>query len=468
MLVCAVTLLDAIDQQPILQKESHQVLVPEDYNKTIRPANGTVYLGLRFSKIHSLNPGANTFRATGWLRRYWLDTRLSLRGDPSHATGIVNPSEIWTPDIAMEEQVDDFQESCSTPHAIVFSADLAQRDDMAYNVFYSQQCIFTVSCTLELADFPFDTNVCAMTWIPWIDYSYHLAPAPNTSNHKLDTQLYRVEISDPSQPHMCYPLPPQDTWSFVGVRYNLTFSRYSRYYVVNFIMPLCLNVILSWFTFFIPLGEGHGDRLAYPVTLLLTALAVLFVTSDKRPPEKKDGWIDEFQISSLLLTSYPIMETIWLQRIIAADPEGGKKKAKRLDRVTSVIWPCLMMLWFAYMFNPWKPMWKPHRPHWDGHTIHFFCFLWYAICLFVGACASFNLCMRVWKQDGCRCGNMWEAMHEAMHTGLVDSDTSESESDGHNSSDRDNSSDGAKMTKEGNAAVNAPHSAFSFKSEYGR
>jgi len=63
---------------------------------------------------------------------------------------------------------------------------------------------------------------------------------------------------------------------------------------------------------------------------------------------------------------------------------------------------------------------------------------------------------------------MWEAMHEAMHTGLVDSDTSESESDGHNSSDRDNSSDGAKMTKEGNAAVNAPHSARSFKVEYGR
>jgi len=329
----------------------------QGYDKKVSPSNATVYLSVRLEKIHSLNPGTNTFKATGWIRRYWVDQRLSLKGNPSTGSGIVDPAEIWTPDIALEEQVDDFQESCSTTHATVFGTDFVSEPQVAFNVFYSQACIFTVRCEMKLSDFPFDRNDCSMTWIPWVDYSYQLVPAPNTSNHNLTTQLFKVLVkSEPSLSVETYRLPPNRQWSFSGIRYELSFVRYSRYYITNYILPLILNVILSWLAFFIPLGAS--DRITYSVTLLLTAMAIVFITSDKRPPEKHDGWIDMFQISSLLLISFPILQTICLQRVedrhMRYDDKKmhllGKRRARDLDRISRIVWPSVLLAWFISLF----------------------------------------------------------------------------------------------------------------------
>jgi len=429
-MVSQVLFVGATDPDSILHKQSHEVVKSQGYDKKVSPSNATVYLSVRLEKIHSLNPGTNTFKATGWIRRYWVDQRLSLKGNPSTGSGIVDPAEIWTPDIALEEQVDDFQESCSTTHATVFGTDFVSEPQVAFNVFYSQACIFTVRCEMKLSDFPFDRNDCSMTWIPWVDYSYHLVGAPNATMHMLNTQLFHIEVNKvPSHPVMHYRLPPKYQWSFAAVRYELAFIRYSRYYVVNYILPLILNVILSWFTFFIPLGAS--DRIIFSVTLLLTGMTILFITSDKRPPEKTDGWIDEFQISSLLLISFPILQTICLHRVedrhqhkgCKESHTEGRSKIRDLDRITRIVWPLVLLGWFLFLFSPLQPMWRDYRPAGYGNTLIMFIVLWSIICMFVCVCACLNL-----VRHG---PTTLEAIGDALEKGIIDEDsaTSSSEND---------------------------------------
>merc|ERR1712157_495962 len=114
-----------------------------------------------------------------------------------------------------------------------------------------------------------------------------------------------------------YPLPGGGHCGvYPGVIFNLDLARYSHYYEINFILPLCAMIFLAWLGLFIPTGMEDGNRIGYGVTILFAAVAVNFVTADQRPATRENIWLDQFQTWAFIYIFIPIAETISLQRVV--------------------------------------------------------------------------------------------------------------------------------------------------------
>jgi len=300
------------------------------------------------------------------------------------------PSKVWTPDLELAEKVDEFVNMCNDAPLQVFSEDIAEAmpGDSRYNVLWSQSCILTLKCRIVLVEFPFDSHTCNLTFEPWADASYGLRLSPNASGNDIDNEQFSVHLgaSDVVLVERSRELlasTKRIPWP--SMVFTVSIRRFSRYYVVNYIIPLFLMVVLSWFTFWIPLDRS--DRVAYTVTLLLTAMAVQFTTSDKRPAEKSDGWIDNFQVMTTILICIPILETVLLfrlhARLSARVPEeiaeGAINAVDRSFRLTFplVVLAALGALWIRAICD--TPAEETTATFWQPTVVEFACF-WGSVC----------------------------------------------------------------------------------------
>jgi hypothetical protein len=323
-----------------------------------------------------VDAGTNIVTLTADVWRYWFDQRLSAGGQRV----AVNPAEIWTPDVDLVEKVNNFQESCSTTRALLLSDEYVERlprNMTRYNVFWTQTCVLPVKCHIVMEEFPFDTHTCNLTFTPWTDPSYVLLPA-NMSAADLITQEFEIKLDTHKETIITkLPLPGgQEDVDATGIRFFASISRYSRYYMLNLVYPTIMMVVLSWFVFFTPITKS--DRLAYSVTLLLAAMAVQFITADRRPAEASDGWIDKLMTGSYILIIIPILETSILFRIESwiehrvdheVDCEDTSRSAKErlhvmalghdsirmFDRIARVMYPMLVALFMLFLFGPGSP-----------------------------------------------------------------------------------------------------------------
>merc|ERR1719453_1005816 len=90
--------------------------------------------------------------------------------------------------------------------------------------------------------------------------------------------------------------------------------------------------MMSWITFWIPLDSG--DRISFSTTLLLSVIATIFITADKRPATCSDMWLDQFQSAAFLFTMLPIVETVLLVRLSSLDEEARRlERAKKFQKM---------------------------------------------------------------------------------------------------------------------------------------
>jgi len=377
-------------------------LIPEEYNPEVPPviqvgdmlpARSTVLVGVKLRKIMNVDPDAGVVTLSAWLRLYWYDPRLSFNGlemfphrkssDPasdeldlpwtssgqSHVS--LDPGNIWKPDVFLREKVDSFVESCSEEPALLFddTFTLKRADQMGqtFNVYWGRACVLAVQCKLDFANFPYDENSCSLTFQPWSETMYRLKPAPAVlCSADLPTQQYEVTIENVNGTlmHVKEFLPGGgDYGTFDAVRWIITLKRHPSFYVVSCIQPTIALVFLSWLTFFVPLNSS--DRLSYAVTLTLTAMATALLTTDKRPPDKGNMWIDRFQTTAFIAINIPIVETVLLLRLHSMHKQGLGSSMNdnlvALDRVFRVVYVVWAIAWLAGMFLPGSP-WATDAP----------------------------------------------------------------------------------------------------------
>jgi len=363
-------------------------VVPAGYDKDVppkqlgddgSPQRTLVLFGVVMKKLLDVKPERGVIQFCAWVRRYWYDARLNFSGqalvgnreqgdrpgvltepwDSSGRSHLALPMDlIWQPDIHLNEAVEDFVENYAQTGLMLFDDVFAAT--YGYNVMWSTAYTITAKCKLSLRMFPFDVNVCQLLWQPWSELYYELVPIPEVIKLDLITELYEVNFINPAGERYAFvkPLPGGlDSGEYVGVKFELRIGRFPRYYVVNYILPIILVVFLGYITFFIPLDKS--DRLAYACTLLLTALAVQFITADKRPAERVSMWLDKFQMFSILLITVPILQTVVLFRIIMyanrSSEEARRMKNKLvrgIDRVFRVCYPIFLAVVLLWLFAP--------------------------------------------------------------------------------------------------------------------
>jgi hypothetical protein len=340
---------------------------------------------------------------------YWYDPRLEYEGSPALKGAAasqgwdsdkdfltVDSGKIWKPDITLYNAVDvNWGELCSPSKAFVADrvgglTNTEEDEPMRWNVFWSQPCVLHSRCETELTWYPFDNNTCGLQFAPFADNYVQMHPAIDMVDSAIAAPEFAVSVSKhdiklDKDPYVIVGKPVP--WDMVTIQIRLL--RHGQYYVLNFIGPIMLLVSLAWVGFWIP--PHASDRVAFNITLLLTLMAVNFITADKRPATHEDMWLDRFQTATMLLvvgaTFYSAFAYHWTP---AEDAPEERKKAQlaRLEfreKVARIVFPLIGGSYLAYLF------WELYRGTQEEHY-SFTAYLIFIVLGIVGIGLCVNAC----------------------------------------------------------------------------
>lgn len=338
--------------------------------------NGKVPVAFAFrgNQLLEFDHVKQTLQIMGWVRMYWWDPRLEYEGSPalkgaaSHQGWdsdkdflTVESEKIWKPDITLYNAVDvNWGELCAPSKAFIADrkGGLAKTEEdipMRWNVFWSQPCVLHSRCAAQLKYYPFDNNTCGLTFSPFADnfVEMHVATDMIDSAISVPEFAVSVNVNDTTIQKDPYTIVGKPVpWEVVTIRIRLL--RHGQYYVINYIGPILLLIMLTWVGFWIPLQTS--DRVAFNITLLLTLMAVNFITADKRPATHEDMWLDRFQTTTMLLVVGATFYSVFAYHMQPSDDWPEEKKKSQLstlgfrEKIARVVFPVIGGSYLGYLF----------------------------------------------------------------------------------------------------------------------
>jgi hypothetical protein len=253
-----------------------------NYNKRIRPVLNysdaiEVQLGLGVKTIESFNQMEETISLNVWQRMNWVDEKLVWSSNMSDLSFIsLDPNEIWTPDLELLN-------AATRPEIYTLKGGLYLYSDGS--VIYSKPTILDFSCPLELAHFPFDTQICSLNISSWVYTDGMISLIPNLDSSKqidvLDSfghsewDVKSYSVSPLKETRECCRDKEFDVLS-----YSFELQRFTHYYKISMGMTITL-VIVSFIIMFMP--PDNVSRTGTLVFIPLTILALQLTLSGKIP-----------------------------------------------------------------------------------------------------------------------------------------------------------------------------------------
>ena len=184
---------------------------------------------------------------------------------------ITTKKDIWTPDIVLKNGVKKFEELGGEFYYLEVFPN-GEVHWMPYQVFESK-------CDMDITYFPFDAQVCDITFISW-------------SFFKLEVNMMLPESGPPVY---FYDFNENSVWGIEStggrrsqshiadstVTFTLNLRRKPLYYVMNLILPVVLLGVISLLVFVIP--ADAGEKMSFAVTVFLSFAVFLSIISMQLP-----------------------------------------------------------------------------------------------------------------------------------------------------------------------------------------
>ncbi|ELT97538.1 hypothetical protein CAPTEDRAFT_176086 [Capitella teleta] len=280
--------------------EEHRLVtnLMKNYNKWIRPVLAhndslNVKFGLSILGIEDLDETSQVLTLHAWLRMSWMD--LQLAWSPKDYAGVLSLrlpiTEIWSPDIHLYNSLDgDFSYSYDAL-PVVYSTGM---------VMWIPQLRLRNRCSMDLSNFPFDTQKCTLRFGSWTyDQSKLNLTAFNEYNN-LDLGVFK-EHSEFELVHAQhvrsvrkYDCCPE---LYPDIEFNLELKRRSAYSTHLYLAPAIVVCLLTPFIFILP--HGTGDKMMFGVGLILGHI-LLFNQLEQFIPS---GFPNMPNISAYLITN---------------------------------------------------------------------------------------------------------------------------------------------------------------------
>ncbi|XP_070573648.1 neuronal acetylcholine receptor subunit alpha-10-like [Ptychodera flava] len=236
-----------------------------------------------------------------WLSEKWIDEYMTWEpADYGNVKDIrIQADKIWLPDVVLVNSASQVYQQQIIPDVIITHKGLVTR--MA-------PMLFRATCPIDPAYFPFDDQICNMTFMSW---SYHgglldLAIDQNTnidsfkSNSEWELTGLQV-VKEWMYPPCCpehYPL----------IIYKLHLERRSTFYVFNIVFPSFLACILVAVGFILP--SDSGERVTLCITSVLVEFVFLETTSDYMPPNAENlPIIQLYLLSTIGIVVFSVLMT---------------------------------------------------------------------------------------------------------------------------------------------------------------
>uniref|UniRef100_A0A8C1QT96 Glycine receptor subunit alpha-3-like n=1 Tax=Cyprinus carpio TaxID=7962 RepID=A0A8C1QT96_CYPCA len=205
------------------------------------------------------------YRVNIFLRQQWNDPRLAYSEYPDDSLDL-DPSmldSIWKPDLFFANEKGAHFHEVTTDNKLL-------RIFKNGNVLYSIRLTLTLSCPMDLKNFPMDVQTCIMQLE---SFGYTMNDLIFEWQEKGPVQfaegltLPQFILKDDSDLRYCTKHYNTGKFTCIEVRFHL--ERQMGYYLIQMYIPSLLIVILSWVSFWINMDAAPA-RVALGITTVLT------------------------------------------------------------------------------------------------------------------------------------------------------------------------------------------------------
>ncbi|XP_068448209.1 glycine receptor subunit alpha-3-like isoform X2 [Clinocottus analis] len=205
------------------------------------------------------------YRVNIFLRQQWNDPRLAYSEYPDDSLDL-DPSmldSIWKPDLFFANEKGAHFHEVTTDNKLL-------RIFKNGNVLYSIRLTLTLSCPMDLKNFPMDVQTCIMQ-LESFGYTMNDLIFEWQENGSVQVAegltLPQFLLKDESDLRYCTKHYNTGKFTCIEVRFHL--ERQMGYYLIQMYIPSLLIVILSWVSFWINMDAAPA-RVALGITTVLT------------------------------------------------------------------------------------------------------------------------------------------------------------------------------------------------------
>ncbi|XP_029297014.1 glycine receptor subunit alpha-3 isoform X2 [Cottoperca gobio] len=205
------------------------------------------------------------YRVNIFLRQKWNDPRLAYAEYPDDSLDL-DPSmldSIWKPDLFFANEKGAHFHEVTTDNKLL-------RIFKNGNVLYSIRLTLTLSCPMDLKNFPMDVQTCIMQ-LESFGYTMNDLIFEWQENGPVQVAegltLPQFLLKDESDLRYCTKHYNTGKFTCIEVRFHL--ERQMGYYLIQMYIPSLLIVILSWVSFWINMDAAPA-RVALGITTVLT------------------------------------------------------------------------------------------------------------------------------------------------------------------------------------------------------
>ncbi len=282
-----------------------------------------IYVAVGVLDVDSISSAGQSFTLNLFVQFRWLDPALAHGGDGPIRRDL---ADINAPRLILVNR----QKTWSTLMNVV---DISPQGEAIYRM----RLWGDFSQPLHLQDFPFDSHtfripILALSQTP--GGKVLLEPDPDgTSFIAEELSVADWEIISWSAETGDIELTRGD--SVQGFVFSFEAARIYNHYVIKFIVPLILIVMMSWIVFWIDPQEA-GSQLSVAVTAALTLIAYHIALAGKLPDIAYLTRMDMFLFGSTLLVFSALLEVVITSRLA----RGGRLRLARwMDRVCGLLFP---------------------------------------------------------------------------------------------------------------------------------
>mmetsp|Transcript_44195 Transcript_44195/g.116842 ORF Transcript_44195/g.116842 Transcript_44195/m.116842 type:complete len:569 (-) Transcript_44195:218-1924(-) len=335
-----------------------------NYNRNTRPVPDSnhkiqVRMGLNFQKIVKLDQTSGFLTMVVWFRLQWPDFRLAYDStdlqekfgwNSSSDFMAIDMEKIWVPDIYLLNSVDRIKFLSGTTRAYWYDAFKLHED--GYNVLLNRPALIKTRCDVNMTQYPFDVQECLLRWGAWsasnmffdfstLDHNLMMTGNLPDTTEEFNVTNIRAESSD-------FKFKVAEGAAFPQVVYVIQLQRYGFWYMVVIVYPLIFLVLVAASVFFLDIrsGERHGVT----VTLVLTTMAVGFLTAERLPKSADDMWLVRFQSGVYAFIVVPVIVSCVVDYV---DVYYNRESVAPyvIDTFFQVVYPWAVLFFLIHMFE---------------------------------------------------------------------------------------------------------------------
>lgn len=257
--------------------KSYLTDMKNNYDKNIFPKHKThgqvsVMMGLQLISINGFDEVAGILELVAKLKISWTDENLqrlyaSAYADISEA--LVPQNDVWLPPVTVYNSVESLKMVGDSSYHVRVIPGIGW-------IQWIPGVITKTSCSVDATYFPFDKQVCDITFTNWgyTESEMNLYSRDEVIDLSLFTQNEQWSLGESK-------VSNSSTGGLSFLTFSVTLERQPTWFLLNMVLPIILIGLLTGLVFLMPVDDG--ERVGYIITAFLTFAFFLDMISSNLP-----------------------------------------------------------------------------------------------------------------------------------------------------------------------------------------